>query len=308
MNNMSQPPNMAQVDTWEMVPVTTNTVPPYTTTNAIFYGRSSFVIIDPGTPHDDQRQILINYIKKRHDRGHKLLAVCLTHHHQDHTSAAVFLAQHFDVPIFAHHKASEHVDFSIDKKLCDGDEINLLDIVLTALDTPGHAPDHLVFFDQPNGILMAGDMITDKGTILIPPNSGSLRIYLKNLESLAKLSIKVILPAHGLAITKNPRQFLLKALEHRYNRIESVLNALAKNPNNSLDATDITTLVYQGTIPDQLLFFAQLSVESSLQWLQDFGLVKKIDYKWQITKTADISKKDHLLDPLEQIQKRLRDA
>lgn len=252
---------------------------PYTTTNAIFYGQKKFILIDPGPSEAKDQEILITRVIERQTLGHNFLGVALTHHHGDHTGAARVLSTYFNVPIWAHENASAQVPFTITKfefpySFNLGD-----DTKLHVIYTPGHSESHVIFYDARAQVLMAGDMITDRGTILIPPQSGSLRIYLQSLELISDLNIKILIPAHGKAITKNCHTFLQKALLHRYERIITILDTL-KHANKSLDATDITIAVYQTTMSDALMFFSQLSVESSLLWLLEAGLAQRVNYKW----------------------------
>jgi len=295
----------------DIIPLTTTTVPPYTSTNTVIYGNKSFLVIDPGTSDKDQQEILRRQITQRIDEGRKFLGVGLTHHHGDHVKSAVFLKSHFDIKIMAHPNAAQRLKFPVDHLISDG-EIVLQenDLALTALYTPGHADDHVVFFDDKTGILIAGDMITDRGTVLIPPPTGSLKSYLESLDKLTRLStLKMIIPAHGNAIRENPRPFLINAVKHRYQRILSVLDMLIKNNQLSLDATDITLATYGHLTSKDLLTFAQLSVESSLHWLHEMNFIKNVNFKWQVV-SHDLEKtrKKFLLLPLKEIDERLRNS
>lgn len=306
---MAQPEKMAQIGKAEILSLTTMTLPPYTATNTVLYGNRSFVVIDPGTKKEDQRAILATRIRERLDRGDQIKGICLTHHHGDHTGCAEWLREHFKAPIIAHQTAIGQVRFDIDILVSHPYEISLdQDATLIALHSPGHARDHLVFYDEHDQVLIAGDMITDKGTILVPPISGSLSIYLESLQLLTTLAIKTLVPAHGEVITDEPQQFLLKAMRHRYERIRAVLETLIAHSSKPLDATDITVLVYRGNISDDLLTFAQLSVESILRYLHERKLVCNIDHKWQAAPNAHELKRTTLLDAVKQINERLGNA
>lgn len=304
---MAQPVKMARIGIAEIFTLKTMTLPPYTATNTVIYGERNFVVVDPGTKEDDQRNILSARINERLKLGHKFLATCLTHHHGDHTGSAQFLKETFGAPIIAHHTAVGQVRFFIDKTVHDRHEIVLDDdSTLLALHSPGHARDHLVFYDEKHRLLIAGDMITDRGTILVPPLSGSLSIYLESLNALTKLAVEALIPAHGKVITDHPRKFLLTAMRHRYGRILAVLETLIEHREKPLDATEITVLVYHGNISDDLLTFAQLSVETTLRWLLEHNLITNTNYKWLATDDAITLKQSALLDPMEEINERLR--
>ncbi len=291
----------------EIVPVTTVTVPPYTTTNAVFFGFRSFWVIDPGTPYDDQRGLLASYINRRLDQGHKFLGVCLTHHHGDHSKAAEFLAQLFSVPIIAHHASAAFLKFPF-HPIVDGEVIShAAEPNLIAIHTPGHADDHIVYYQPDMGILVAGDMITDRGTILVPPVGGSLSVYLESLDALSQLTLSAIVPAHGKIISEEPNAFLIRAMKHRYDRIQAIFAAI-KEHSKTLDATDITHLVYGDSIPDNVFVFAQLSVESSLHWLKDKGLLENYQHAWRVAKDSSTRERIELLERLEEIEQRLRNT
>lgn len=267
----------------QVIPLKTVTVPPYTTTNAIVYGNQVFAVIDPGSPDVDDLSTLNHHIAQRIQSGHRCRGIFLTHHHGDHTKGACHLRDQFSLPIIAHKNACRHLNFSLDEMI-DDDSCFVLDntVSIKALYTPGHADDHVTYFDEQRGCVMAGDMITDRGTVLIPPLEGNLALYLESLDRLAALPIKSIIPAHGNCITKNPKSFLLLAMKHRYERIYAIFLTLAKESTYK-DATDITMMVYGSTIADNQIFFAQLSTESSLQWLKNIGLAELVDYKWRCT-------------------------
>lgn len=282
-------------------PLKTTTVPPYTTTNAVFYGRDNFLLIDPGSKKPDQQELISNYLNERIAAGQKFHGIYLTHHHGDHTRAAQVLAQRFSVPIFAHKNALPLLNF-LAKPLGDDPIFLEKDLSLIPLHTPGHSTDHVAFYDG-HGLLIAGDMITDRGTVLIPPGDGGLKIYLASLDALCKLFLTQIIPAHGNPITHEPRQFLLKALRHRYQRIKAVLDALACS-DQDLDGTEITLRVYGESLPENLMVFAQLSVESSLEWLLEMDLVKNPNHKWRA-----MGKESLLISgPIEEIDEGLRNS
>jgi glyoxylase-like metal-dependent hydrolase (beta-lactamase superfamily II) len=268
-------------------------VPPYTTTNTVIYGRKNFIVIDPGTTDKHDQEILINRINERLAHGDIFIGAYLTHHHGDHIGAATLLRDRYSIPIYAHEKSHNSLAFEIDKFLINNQEIILdSNIIIKILHTPGHAETHIVFYDPINYILIAGDMITSKGTILIPPESGCLKIYLQSLKFLSTLKLEAIIPAHGEAITNNAANFLREALIHRYKRIIAILETLERAP-KALDATEITQAVYHSNIDDSLLFFAQLSVESTLSFLRDLSLADKINYRW-VAKT-NVSAREELI-------------
>ena len=67
----------------------------------------------------------------------------------------------------------------------------------TALHTPGHAPDHLSFELEGNGVLFSGDHVMGWNTSVIAPPEGSIADYMRSLELLGARRDRVYFPGHG---------------------------------------------------------------------------------------------------------------
>lgn len=69
---------------------------------------------------------------------------------------------------------------------------------LLPLHTPGHAPDHVSFFEPSARDLHCGDLIRTGGSIVIPASQGgSVRLYLESLRLMRDLAPRRLLPGHG---------------------------------------------------------------------------------------------------------------
>jgi len=66
----------------------------------------------------------------------------------------------------------------------------------TLMHAPGHASDHIVLYEPSEGVLWSGDILSD---LEIPYVCQSLVAYRRTLERLAKLEIRLLVPAHGNA-------------------------------------------------------------------------------------------------------------
>jgi glyoxylase-like metal-dependent hydrolase (beta-lactamase superfamily II) len=141
-------------------------------TNCYIFGSSKtneLVVIDPG----GNAEAIISKIDEL--KG-KPIAVLLTHGHFDHTTKVGKILRHYQIPLMFNKK---EYDFGTYKQkeanrwLVEGDEIEIGEIKLHTLETPGHSPGSLCFYSSDvdtfrgreiDGIIFTGDLIF-KGSI-----------------------------------------------------------------------------------------------------------------------------------------------
>jgi glyoxylase-like metal-dependent hydrolase (beta-lactamase superfamily II) len=103
-------------------------------------------------------------LTERVDReGTTITHVLLTHHHWDHVVGARKLAERYDVPVLAHPKTAEAVDFEVDGTLDEGDVVTSGELRIEPLHTPGHCADHLALRIDDTDVLTADVLF--KGTV-----------------------------------------------------------------------------------------------------------------------------------------------
>jgi glyoxylase-like metal-dependent hydrolase (beta-lactamase superfamily II) len=117
------------------------------------------VIID--SPHD--AEAIINQV-----RGRKVLAILLTHAHNDHIGAAREVADAVGAQI--HLNPEDQVLWeqvypgtTPDKQISDGDEFQVGGAVLKAIHTPGHSPGSTCFHLESEGTVFTGDTLFNGG-------------------------------------------------------------------------------------------------------------------------------------------------
>ena len=199
-------------------PVRTPTKPPATHTNCyLIYTSREILIVDPGSPYEDEQAALAACVDSLVAAGRTAREVLLTHVHPDHVAGVNALNNHLQSKhgakalVAAHRSTAESLknQFPVDRFIRD-DEMIALDgepaIKLRALHTPGHARGHLCFYDERTGALLSGDNIVGFGSVLIDPPEGDMRDYLASLERMRALPrLSVLFGGHGPAIA-NPYQ------------------------------------------------------------------------------------------------------
>ena len=129
------------------------------------------VIVDPGGDVD----LIIDCLQKNNLKAE---AIWLTHSHYDHCGGVASLQSKIPLPLLGHQEGQifrETVDFSArqfggrakdmtncpepDRYLVEGDNVKVGEHEFAVFFTPGHAPDHLVFYNEKNHILVAGDTV-----------------------------------------------------------------------------------------------------------------------------------------------------
>lgn len=126
------------------------------------------LIIDPG----DEAKVIAGYIDRN---SLNLKGIILTHYHYDHIGAAEELKKKYSSPIYIHKKEVDGLkdsgmngsknktrkDIAIvpDKTLSDGDLINVSNISLQVVHTPGHTPGGICLKVKGRNIVFTGDTI-----------------------------------------------------------------------------------------------------------------------------------------------------
>jgi ribonuclease/clavin/mitogillin len=252
----------------------TPTLPPATATNTLVVGHRRLAVIEPATPYADERAALEALLDALVGAGAEVAAILVTHHHQDHTGFATALRERTGAPIHAHALTAARVDFAVDVLLADGEAVALDDgFSLAAMHTPGHAPGHLVFFEQRSGLAYAGDLVAGTGTILIDPeDDGDMIAYLASLERVAAAQPLALVPAHG-PVLDDPQACLRRYLAHRLMREERVLAAVS-TAGRAVSA--VLAEAYSDT-PPALWPLAARSLEAHLRKLEVEGRVRRSD-------------------------------
>ena len=233
-------------------------------TNTYFVGVRELGVIDPG-PADDRHVAAI----LAHG-GNRIRWILCTHAHHDHSPAAALLARTTGAQVIglpAPRSPRHDQTFVPDRIVDDGETIVLGDVVLDALHTPGHAPNHVCFLLKPTGMLFTGDHVMQGSTVVIAPPEGNMRDYLASLQRLLIIDIAIIAPGHGYLLG-DVHDEVRRLIAHRLWREGRVLEALGRR-----GEADVEALV-DDVYPDLrsvLRAPAKQSLRAHLQKLVDDG-------------------------------------
>jgi glyoxylase-like metal-dependent hydrolase (beta-lactamase superfamily II) len=157
------------------------------------------------------------------DRVGKIL---VTHHHVDHMGGAAFLLQNVHAPLACHGDDAPFVDgrakapmplwmrlflrvhpAPVALALKEGDRVGPLVVV----HTPGHTPGEVAFYDPARKLLFSGDSVVEghgRLTLPAPKYAANLERAVQSLQRLRALDVEVLLPGHGVPVTKNVASLL----------------------------------------------------------------------------------------------------
>jgi glyoxylase-like metal-dependent hydrolase (beta-lactamase superfamily II) len=156
-------------------------------------------VIDPGPDDGPHLHAVLEAA------GGAIEGIAITHAHPDHDEGAPRLAE-----------LAGGVEILRPK---DGERAG----PLTAMATPGHAPDHVAFLY--GKVAFTGDAVAGTGSSFIAPGGGGLGRYLDALNRLRKLDLEALCPGHG-PVVNDPRAKLDEYIEHRLERERKLLAAL----------------------------------------------------------------------------------
>ena len=211
----------------------------------------------------------------------RLAQVLVTHAHPDHADGCDPIAERWPDAVFRKMPWPEPDRLQSVEcvPVADGDRIPAGDGTLLAVHTPGHAPDHLCFFDETTGTLFSADLVVPGSTVVIPASrGGSLVQYLASLRRVLAIAPARMLPAHGSAID-DPAAVLNQYLEHRQRREDQIVAALHAGDRRPEAIVD---RLYEGLAPG-LKRLAQESVAAHLVKLRDEGRARSDGEEWELS-------------------------
>lgn len=246
--------------------------------NAVLVGSEEIMIIDPGSDDSESMKVLTKWIEHFINLGSQIKGVCFTHSHMDHAGAVNEVAKHFDIPVLV---PADLGIVELEEK-CKVEYISN-EVMLTDQDlpwkvvpyfTPGHKDKHVSYYETTTRTLVAGDMISSEGPVLIDPDDGgSMSTYMESLERLSCLDIDLLIPGHGIPwFFVSGNELIQKVIQHRKMREAKIIKKIEEGI-SSID--ELLIRVYDD-IPPERLTMARQQLIAHLLDLQTRGVVKNI--------------------------------
>ena len=156
--------------------------------------------------------------------------IFITHHHKDHTSGVKGILNAFpEVNIHSPSAQIENTRFV----LRDGDEVKSCLNTFRIIKTPGHTLDHIIYYDENNGVLFCGDTLFRLGCGRV--FEGTLNEMFNSLKKINELDKNTIIYC-GHEYTISNLNFLEKTLkkESAYLTVRNKINDDLNNKGKSV--------------------------------------------------------------------------
>lgn len=242
-----------------------------TNTYLIGTGRKR-ILIDTGEGKEKYQSVLSNVLKEENCTIDKVL---LTHWHRDHVGGTSQIKDLNSEATFSKCNSSDELSEYLPIK--DGDIFEVDGVKLTAVHTPGHTTDHMVFFIEETGELFTGDSILGQGTAVFE----NLSTYISSLKRQLDLNPKILYPGHGPMISgSNARGKIQEYITHRQQREDEIIKVMT-DAGGEVTAMEIVKVIY-ARYPQSLWPAAEHSVLLHLNKLKDEGRTKAAEDRWTL--------------------------
>jgi glyoxylase-like metal-dependent hydrolase (beta-lactamase superfamily II) len=178
-------------------------------TNSWIIGSEPAWLIDPGPALRDHIETIAAELTRRGGPA----GIALTHDHSDHSEAIGALRARFPGVRTAGARGA------VDVRLAEGDRFG----PLSALATPGHAPDHLAYLA--GVVAFSGDAVLGEGSVFVAPDPGALVGYLDGLSRLREHRLMLLCPGHG-PLVSDPAAKIDEYIAHRLDRERRLTDAI----------------------------------------------------------------------------------
>ncbi len=169
-------------------------------------------VIDPG---DEAARIALAV----EQTGLEVASIVVTHAHIDHVGAVAALVDEYACPVLMHAEAEAMLAQlptqavmmglrfgrvpAVDRYIEDEEVLEVGALRLRSLYTPGHAPGHLAFYVEGEGVVLSGDALFAGSVGRVDLVGGSMEVLMKSIEErlLTLPHETIVYPGHGPATT-----------------------------------------------------------------------------------------------------------
>jgi hydroxyacylglutathione hydrolase len=186
----------------------TLTVGPFQENCYVIGDGASGAIVDPG---DEAARIALAV----EQTGLEIGQILVTHAHIDHVGAVGALADEYACPVLMHAEAEPMLQQlptqammmglrfgkvpAVDRHIQDGETLEVGSLKLQSLYTPGHAPGHLAFYVESEGLVLSGDALFAGSVGRTDLFGGDMEVLVRSInERLLTLPDETrVYPGHG---------------------------------------------------------------------------------------------------------------
>jgi len=165
-------------------------------------------VVDPG---DEAARIALAVEQTELEVG----SIIVTHAHIDHVGAVAALLDEYACPVLMHAEAEPMLKQlptqammmglkfgkvpAVDHHIGDGEVLEVGELRLRSLYTPGHAPGHLAFYVEDEGLVLSGDALFAGSVGRTDLPGGSMEVLLRSIEErlLTLPNETRVFPGHG---------------------------------------------------------------------------------------------------------------
>jgi len=241
-------------------------------TNTWLLGDPPVAVLDPGPDIPSHVEAILA-------AAPRLETIFVTHTHRDHSPAATTLKARSGARLVG--RAPPRDGLQDERFVPDAvparDEIFAAGgLRLRAIDTPGHASNHVCWLLEGDGLLFSGDHVLEGVTPVILVPDGDLAAYLDALERLRHYPLRAIAPGHGRLIGE-PLREIDRVIAHRLAREAKIVAALAARGAATLD--ELLVPVY-ADVPADRHALARMTLEAHLIKLEREGRAARDGTLW----------------------------
>ncbi|HRX87995.1 MAG TPA: MBL fold metallo-hydrolase [Steroidobacteraceae bacterium] len=243
-------------------------------TNTYLIGNPVVAIVDPGPADQAHIDAIVS-------AAGAARYVFVTHTHADHSPAARQVAQRLGAELIGRappDDGRQDLTFVPDDEPVRGQRFDVGGLTIVAIDTPGHASNHVCYLLEEVGVLFSGDHLLEGVTPVILAPDGDMTAYLDSLERLKHYALLQIAPGHG-GLFGPPRPAIDAVIAHRLRREAKALRALQSVGIATVD--ELLPQVYNDVQP-ALRRIARCSLEAHLIKLGREGRCQLMEDVWRI--------------------------